>query len=369
MGKYLKVGLVLDDTLDKPDGVQAAVLDIGSELSKRGHDVHYLVTETSRTDIQNVHVMSQYYSMKFNGNSVRTPKPASKKKIKKLLKNLQLDVIHVQMPHSPFMSGRIISNAPENTKIFGTFHILPYDKKTVIGTKLLGLMVRENLKKCDGFFAVSPPAQEFMKSTYHVEPEVLSNPVDYAYYSQFKKNSRQDNKKNIVFVGRFDTRKGVRQLIEAFATLDENIRNSCRLTMCGKGPLLDEMKTLAVTMNVEVTFPGFVTDDEKAQYLANADIAVFPSTSGESFGIVLAEAMAAGAGVTLGGDNPGYRSVLSEFPDVLFDPDDIDEFSRVLTTFIQNDTLRLEIGSKQHSYVKLFDIDVIVDQLVKAYTR
>lgn len=361
----MKIGIVLDDTLDKPDGVQAAVLDIGKELTNRGHEVHYLVTETTRKDIENIHSMAAYLSLPFNGNSVRTPKPANKKYLKKLLSELDLDVIHVQMPYSPFMAGRVISSVSARTKVFGTFHILPYDRLTSIGTKLLGMFLKKNLNKFDGFFAVSSPASEFMKETFGVESKVLPNPVNYQFFSSFKRELSDDF--TVVFVGRFDERKGVRQLVEAFSMLPKTMRNDVRLIMCGKGPLLDEVRKRASELEINATFPGFVSDEEKAQYLANATIAVFPSTSGESFGIVLAEAMASGSSVTLGGDNPGYRSVLGNWPDVLFDPNDLEGFSRTLNGFIGNMDRRAEIEIEQHDYVKRFDIVNVVDKLEDAY--
>ncbi len=367
MNNRLKIGLVLDDTLDKPDGVQAAVLDIGKELSSRGHEVHYLVTDTKRDDIKNVHSLGGFVSLPFNGNSVRTPKPASRRTIKKLLNSLDLDVLHVQMPYSPLMAGRVVASAGEDTKVFGTFHILPYDRLTSIGTKLLGIFLKKNLNKFDGFFAVSKPARVFMKDTFGVDGEVLANPVDYAFYSAF--NKQKSDKKQVVYVGRFDERKGVRQLVESYSLLPEKIQANTELTMCGKGPLLDEMKQLADQKQIAIHFPGFVSDEQKAQYLADADVAVFPSTSGESFGIVLAEAMSAKAGVTIGGDNPGYRSVLGLEPRTLFNPNNFEEFARVLESFLTDDKLRTSIGGKQHDFVHEFDIQRIVDTLEKAYER
>ena len=73
----LCIGYLLDDTLDKPDGVQQYVLAVGEYFRAKGHDVHYLVADTHRTDIKNVHSLGRFVSLKFNGNSVRTPLPAS----------------------------------------------------------------------------------------------------------------------------------------------------------------------------------------------------------------------------------------------------------------------------------------------------
>jgi phosphatidylinositol alpha-mannosyltransferase len=99
--------------------------------------------------------------------------------------------------------------------------------------------------------------------------------------------------------------------------------------------------------------------------LASADIAVFPSTGGESFGIVLTEAMSAGAGVVLGGNNPGYASVLSDWPEALFDPDNTQEFSDKLELFLRDATLRRKIGVKQQQQVKGYDTNAIASRLLE----
>ncbi len=364
----MTIGLLLDDTLDRSDGVQQAVIAIGKELSGRGHNVHYIVTQTNRIDINNVHSLTKYLSVAFNGNSVRTPVLVSRKKVNALFSEVNFDVLHVQMPYSPLFAARVLSMAPKNVKKIGTFHILPYSIMASLGTKLLGFALAKNKKLLSHSFAVSEPANQFMKSGFGISSgTVLANPVDYSFYNGFSRNTH--SKKQIVFVGRFEQRKGVKQLVEAYSKLPTELIDTSELTMCGKGPMLEEMKILANKLKVDINFPGFVSDLEKAQYLSDADIAVFPSISGESFGIVLTEAMSAGSGVTLGGNNPGYKSVLAPWPKSMFNPSDVDSFSRKLEEFLLNDKQRSDIGSKQHAASKQYDIKVIVDILEDYYSK
>lgn len=360
---HMKIAYVLDDTLDKPDGVQQAMIAIAEHARSRGHDVHYIVAHTERTDLQNVHSVALFFQMKFNGNSVRTPRPASSKLIKQLMDEQQFDAIHVQMPYSPLLSAKVIKAASKNTRVVGTFHILPYSSVASIGTRLLGMLLRHNAKRFTRLYAVSPPAQAFMKQSFGLDSTVLGNPVDYEYFHSYASNQRQKNtKKQIVFVGRFDERKGVRYLVEAYQQMTS--RHSVTLLMCGKGPLLEEMKSYAQQHNLDIQFPGFVTEEQKARALARADVAVFPSTGGESFGIVLTEAMAAGAAITLGGNNPGYTSVLGDFPEALFDPKNTAPFARLLERCVTDEAFVARIGHAQHEFVKNFDVTVIVDELI-----
>lgn len=323
------------------------------------------MTETSRKDLQNVHSLGKFLSLRFNGNSVRTPLPASKKKITALFQDVKFDILHVQMPYSPLMSARVLSKAPKNVKKFGTFHILPYGFASNYGTKLLGKVMKRSIQSLDHCYAVSQPAKEFMDDAFKVDGTVLPNPIDYKFFHGFSREKK--TKKQIVYVGRFEERKGVRELLIAYELLPPAIRNTTKLTMISEGPLLAEVKRKSQDLKLDVHFPGFVTKEEKAQALASADVAVFPSISGESFGIVLTEAMAANSGVTLGGNNPGYASVLSDWPQVLFDPKDTVGFSKKLEYYLLNDEVRKDIGSMQHKAVKQYDIEKVVDCLVKAY--
>lgn len=359
----MTIGYILDDSLDRADGVQQAVLNIGEYMRSLGHNVHYLVTETTRTDIQNVHSLTCVRNFKFNGNSVRTPMPASRDAIRKLFEEVSFDVLHIQMPFSPLFGARVLAAAPSSVRTVGTFHILPYNMFAAVGTKLLGLSQRKMVAALDVRYAVSEPARVFMQKTYGCEAEVLPNPVAWKFFNRYQ--TLHFAEKRVVFVGRFEERKGVRELIIAFSKLPESLRKSTRLILCGKGPLMDSVKHLALTLDVHVELPGFVTEEQKAEYLAGATVAVFPSLRGESFGIVLVEAMSAGARVTLGGNNPGYSSVLAPWPEVLFDPVDSHVFTAALERFLTDDTLALHIGDQQRLAAKQYDISVVATRLLQ----
>ena len=92
----MKIGLVLDDTLDKPDGVQQHVLTVGKWLSEQGHEVHYLVANTERKDIPNTHSLGRFINVRYNKNNVRTPLPANRNNIRALIRRENFDVLHVQ---------------------------------------------------------------------------------------------------------------------------------------------------------------------------------------------------------------------------------------------------------------------------------
>lgn len=363
----MKIGLVLDDTLDKSDGVQQHVITLGSYLSKIGHEVHYLVADTARSDIKNVHSLGRFVNVRYNKNNVRTPLPASRRKIKRLLKEQQFDVLHVQMPYSPLLAKQVIKYALPTTAIIGTFHILPASRWHGYSNQLLRAVLGRSLKKFDTVMAVSEPAVHFARKAYGIEAKFIPNPINVEMFRAGRRLGEFNTRKlNIVFLGRLVRRKGILELMRAYNALPDELAKQTRLIVCGKGPLKTKAKQ-QVAVGRKVTFAGFVAEKDKPNYLASADIAVFPSTGGESFGIVLIEAMAAGAKVVIGGNNPGYSSILGSQPYLLFNPSDQEAFVEHLTLFITDEHLRERMHLWQQEAVKQYDIEVVGPKIIKVY--
>jgi len=367
--KKLKIAYVLDDGLDVPNGVQQYILAVGEWMRTRGHDVHYIVGETKRTDIKNIHSMSSNIKVKFNGNIGTMPLPVSKNKLKKLLVSENFDVLHVQMPYSPFFAHKLIKLAPESTVIVGSFHIAPNSKIVSIANFGLGLWLDSSLKRFNALLSVSPAAQSFARKTFRINTEISPNVVDYNLFNSAKKYSQYDDGKlNILFLGRLVKRKGCMNLLEA-VNRTKDLDDKFRVLICGKGVLKDKLEKYVKDNELSniVEFKGFVTEQDKLRYYKSADIAVFPSSGGESFGIVLIEAMSAGSAAILAGDNSGYRAVLHEKPEILFDTNNIGELSAKLIKMITDQQYRHSIAEWGHNYVKDFDINKVGKELLEVY--
>ena len=366
----MKIGLVLDDTLDTPDGVQQHVLHVGRWLSTQGHDVHYLVGQTRRTDIPNIHSLSRNLQVRFNGNRMSIPLPTSRRKLRKFLERQQFDILHVQMPYSPFMSGVLLGVLPRSTAVVGTFHILPYSRLVTLANRGLSLLNHWSAKRFDAMVAVSAPAAEFARKIYGYKSSVIPNPVNL---KQFEGVTSDDPHQNIVFLGRLVERKGSLLLLHAVAQLkdESKLPDNIRVTIGGKGELLPTLKKFVQQHDITgiVDFHGFVTEEEKASFLAQADIAVYPSVAGESFGIVLVEGMAAARGVVIGGNNPGYSSVLQPYPEQLVDPRNTKAFADILEYYLSNPDARSSAARAQHDYAKQFDVNVVGAQIVRVYEQ
>jgi phosphatidylinositol alpha-mannosyltransferase len=344
----MKIGIVGDDTLDKTDGVEQYILTVGRWLSEQGHEVHYLVGETRRTDLPHLHSLTRNVKVRFNGNRLSIPLPANKRRLKILLQKENFDVLYVQMPYSPFLAGRIVKAAGTNTAVVGIFHILPHTWLTSVGTRLLRLWLSRSIKRFDSFLSVSTAAQAFSKTF----PEY-------------------DDKLVVLFHGRLVERKGCGYFLQAVAKLyhEERWPEGAIVLISGAGPLAETLQEYVTReqLNEVVTFLGYTTEDDKPRYMASADVTVYPSTGGESFGIVLIESMAASRGAVLAGNNAGYASVMHPRPGSLFNPKDIPAFAEILFTHLSGKKLRSAAHDWQQTYVKQYDVSVVGKQLVAVF--
>jgi phosphatidylinositol alpha-mannosyltransferase len=302
-----------------------------------------------------------------------TPLPANKRRIKELLKKEQFDVLHVQLPFSPFMAGRVIRYAPKTTAIIGTFHILPFSRLESLATRLLGIKERRRIKRFDKVVSVSAPAAKFASKAFRVKSVVVPNAVLVSRFQAGKPSRKLSSGKiNIVYLGRLVERKGCMHLLKAIEVLKEqNLHHNIRVIIASKGPLESELKSFVheKRMGKFVQFTGYISEEKKPDLLAAADIAVFPSTGGESFGIVLVEAMAAGADVVIAGMNPGYASVMYERKDQLINPADTKAFAKTLKKFLISSHARSSAKKWQSNKVKEYDVRVVGNKLEDIYAE
>ncbi len=369
----LKIGLVLDTSLDPPDGVQQYVIGIGEWLRSQGHDVHYLVGQTARRDLPNIHSLSRNVAVVFNGNRTTIPLPTSRRRLRRFIREQHFDVLHVQTPHHPLMSQRLILAASPQTAVIGTFHILPEAWPSRVGNRLLAICLRPSLKRFDRLLAVSPAAAAFAQSSFGMKADVSPNVVNYQLFHKAKPlKLYDDGVPTILFLGRLVPRKGCQLLLEAVADLVQLPEvPKFRVVICGGGPLEANLKKYIREHALEniVTLAGFIPEADKPRYYASADIAVFPSRGGESFGIVLIEAMASGRAAVLAGDNPGYRSVMAPKAELLFDPLDATELASKLRLYLTKPGERRAAAAWGGAHAKKFDVDTVGREVLTIYRQ
>ena len=282
MMKKLKIGLVFDDSLDKNDGVQQYVKVLGRWLIDRGHDVKFLVGQTDNAgELQSrVYSLSKNMQIRGNKNKMFLPIVSSRKDIIKALKKENFDILHIMMPFNPLMGSRVIKYSKETPKI-GTFHMVGGTRFINIGAYILSIVQRHSLNSIDKFLSVSKAAQEFEKQYFNIDSTISANMVEISSYAQGRRlNKLRGKTGTIVFLGRLVERKGARHLLEALSILQNNKKlDGVIVHICGDGDLRPDLERYVKRNNLEdkVIFHGFISNSEKRDYLASADISIFPS--------------------------------------------------------------------------------------------
>lgn len=170
----------------------------------------------------------------------------------------------------------------------------------------------------------------------------------------------------ILFVGRLDPRKGLDRLISAFTIIKQKIPSSL-LIVVGKGNIEAYRMMLPHNIKKSVIFEGYVEPDELPRYYASCDVYVSPAIGGETFGIVLLEAMASGIPV-IASDIPGYNEVVKDGENgLLFDPTSPEELARVTIELLEDENLGRKIGERARKYALQFSWDVIAERVVDFY--
>lgn len=370
----LTIGFVFDDTLDALDGVQQHITTIGTELARRGHDVHYLVGETHHSPVPQTVSLARNVMVSFNGNRMRIPLPVRKREIRAVLARNDYDILHIQAPYSPLFGGRVLKCAPQSTGVVATYHIAPIDRRARYGGRALGLVNAHSHRRVDEVIAVSQVAAQYAQFTAHTHGTIIANPVNVEKFATAAHRATRDAAHpHIVFLGRLVPRKGAQLLLDA---LDYGERHGMfpmpglHVTIAGDGPLMDDCVQRAARLRTPVQFVGTV-DEGKADLLASADVAVFPAIGGETFGIVLPEAIASGAGVTLAGDNPGYRWTMRGDEDALFSvgPDHARVLAERIERALTDAPWAQRLHAREEALLDRYNVQAVTDEVEQVYAR
>lgn len=370
----LTIGFVFDDTLDALDGVQQHIITIGTELVRRGHDVHYLVGETHHSPVPQTVSLARNVMVSFNGNRMRIPLPVRKREIRAALAHNNYDILHIQAPYSPLFGGRVLECAPQSTGVVATYHIAPIDRRARYGGRALGLVNAHSHRRVDEVIAVSQVAAQYAQFTAHTHGTIIANPVNVEKFATAAHRATRDAAHpHIVFLGRLVPRKGAQLLLDA---LDYGERHGMfpmpglHVTIAGDGPLMDDCVQRAAQLRTPVQFVGTV-DEGKADLLASADVAVFPAIGGETFGIVLPEAIASGAGVTLAGDNPGYRWTMRGDEDALFSvgPDHARVLAERIERALTDAPWARRLHAREEALLDRYNVQAVTDEVEQVYAR
>ncbi|HSX28602.1 MAG TPA: glycosyltransferase family 4 protein [Candidatus Saccharimonadales bacterium] len=374
----MKIGLVCPyNVFSRPGGVLSYVNTIHAELKKRGHEVRIITPAPKEIpDEYDPDILLLARSRALT-TPFRTTSDISydvdSDEIDQTLARENFDVLHFHEPWIPRLPMQILARS--HCANIATFHgKLPDGRLNKGFEKVITPYTKQVFKNLDYLTAVSDSAASYVRSLTNGTPiEIIPNSVNLSYYNPAKvaylPQYHQDDIKTIFCVGRLEGRKGVIWLLKAYEELIQTHPN-VRLLIAGDGPkrtMLEDYVDMHHLPNVE--FLGFISEEEKLQYLKTTDIFCSPALYGESFGIVLIEAMAMGA-VTVCGNNEGYEGVMKERGRIsLINPKATEEFAERLELLLFDDQIRNLWRKWAKEYVKQFDSSVIVDRYEEIYEQ
>lgn len=367
----MKIGLVLPYSIARGGGVKEILFAMQEELINRGHEA-YIITPRPR-DFEGKcpkNVLLVGASTDFNSPTHTTAQVSAglNEDIDRILTDYDFDVLHFHEPWIPMLSRQILlrSDVPN----VATFHAaIPDTIMSRTLAKAVTPYTKSLLKYIDVYTAVSDAAAEYICSLTDKPVALIPNGIDL---KQFKSPKLQhDKKKNkmIFYVGRLEGRKGVSHLLHAFKLLQED-NPDVSLIIGGDGPDRDKLEALATDLELNhVEFLGFITNAQKIRYLQKADLFCAPSLYGESFGVVLLEAMASNL-VTVAGDNPGYESVMRGLGAIsLVNPKHTAEFARRLELLLTETDLRKIWRNWAQNEIGQYSYPAVVSQYEEVYAQ
>lgn len=365
---HLKVGLVCPYSFDVPGGVQFHVRDLAESLLDRGHEVSVLAPAADDTPLPDYVVAAgRAVPVHYNGSVARlTFGPVTAARVRKWLAAGQFDVLHLHEPVTPSvgMLAMWIADGP----IVGTFHSSMNRSRSL---QLAYPLVRQSLEKISARIAVSEDARRTLVEHLGGDAVVIPNGVFVDRFAGAEPDPRWTGTAQaptIAFLGRLDEpRKGLPVLLGAVPAVLERIPGA-RFLVAGRGDSgSDEAAAMLGPLASSVEFLGGVSDEEKARLLASADVYCAPQTGGESFGIVLVEAMAAGTPV-VASDLGAFSRVLDEGQaGVLFRTGDSADLAATLLRVLGDPGLRREKVAAGRQAVRRYDWSGVTDQVLTVY--
>ena len=340
----MKIGLVSPYVYPLPGGVTQHVRYLYENLRLRGHDVRILTSShgLQRSSEGDIIRIGKGFSMPVNGSvGTITLSPRFVSQVRSMLEREQFDLLHFHEPFVPFLSP-IILRLSTSVNV-ATFHAYGgFSPSYEFGS----MVMKGEAARLHGRIAVSGAAKHFIDRYFPGEYKVIPNGVDVERFRRAVPLARwQDGTNNILFVGRFEPRKGLLELLKAYRILRKT-GCECRLLVVGTGPLGKEARRYVATRRLrDIHFLGRVSDEDKAQLFRTADVYVSPATGGESFGIVLLEAMAAGTPI-VASDIHGYKGVVRRGREALLvPPREPKPLAAAIARLLRDDELRATMST------------------------
>ncbi|NJC72713.1 glycosyltransferase family 4 protein [Planosporangium thailandense] len=362
----MRIGIVCPYSFDVPGGVQNHVRDLAETLIGLGHEVSVLGPADDDAVLPPYVVSAgRAVPVPYNGSVARLAfGPLSAARVRRWLAAGRFDVLHVHEPFTPSLSMLAVLAA--RGPVVATFHTAMTRSRAMVAASGVLQLVSE---KITGRIAVSELARKVQVEHLGNSAWEIPNGVDVARFAVARPLDGWPGPGGALgFLGRYsEPRKGFALLRDAFALLAP-ARPGLRLLVAGRGESDEAIRDLPADVRERIVFLGMISDDEKARMLRSVDLYVAPNTGGESFGMILTEAMAAGTAV-VASDLDAFRRVLDNGrAGALFPNGDVKALAAVIDRLLDDPAGRRALVDRAADVVAGYDWPVVAARVLEVYT-
>jgi phosphatidylinositol alpha-mannosyltransferase len=361
----MRIGIVSPYSFDVPGGVQNHIIDLAEALISLGHTVSVLAPADEDADLPAYVVPAgRALPLPYNGSVARVAfGPVSTARVRRWLSRGKFDVLHVHEPMTPSLSLLAVLSA--RGPVVATFHTSMTRSRALAAAQGMLQLVSE---KITARIAVSEPARKTQVEHLGGGAVEIPNGVAVAKFTHASPLPGWPGEGGTLgFLGRFtEPRKGFTLLATAYGTLARQ-RPGLRLLVAGPGSREDLYQQFPADLRDRVTFLGLVSEPDKARMLRSVDIYVAPNTGGESFGMILTEAMAAGAAVAAS-DLDAFRRVLDGGrAGALFPTGSVTGLTALLGDLLEDPERRAALAARSTEVVAAFDWPSVAERVLEVY--
>ena len=359
--------MVCPYSFDVPGGVQFHVRDLAEHFIGEGHDVSVLAPADEGTPLPDYVVgTGGAIPVRYNGSVARLAfGPLTSARVGRWIERGRFDVVHIHEPVTP--STSLLALWAVEGPVVATFHTSNLRSRAMQAAYPL---LRPSLEKISGRIAVSEDARRTVTTHLGGDAVVIPNGV---YVSRFSDAAVRPEwlgtpeAPTIAFLGRIDEpRKGLPVLSRALPAIQREVPG-VRVLVAGHGDVDAARERLGAEAAQACTFLGGVSDADKAALLASVDLYLAPHTGGESFGIVLIEAMSAGAAV-LASDLPAFQRVLDNgVAGASFRNEDAEDLARQAVALLRDPVTRADLAARGRKRADLFDWSIVAADVMAVY--
>ncbi len=358
-----RIGIVCPYGWDTPGGVQAHIADLATYLISQGHYVSVLAPTSDEENLPDYVVSAgKPISIPYNGAVARILfGPIAFARVRQWIAQGDFDLLHLHEPAIPSIS--LLACFAAEGPMVGTFHASAKRQKAIFA---IGPILEPVIEKLTARIAVSEAARSTLTEHLETDAIVVPNGIYARRLAEGKLRSEWSGN-SIGFIGRFqEPRKGLSILVEALPSIIQSIPD-IRVIVAGPGDSAEFLESVPSHLHNRFSFLGRISEEEKADFLHSIGVYVAPNTGGESFGIILAEALAAGAAV-VASDIPAFEALLGEGKyGSLFASENPRALSKAIVDLLKDGAKRDRLKLDGKEYAQGFDWDAVAERIYDVY--